>query len=1188
MPASAAGTAGRSRLAAAAIACLALAGLAASEQAPILLGIPGREGEDDEFRRYHPLATDLRVEGIESFLVDPRHFTNPPSDADLERTLSRCRVIYVRTLEEGSPRLTPASAAAATRVGEVLARWVGAGGGLLLAPSNVRYPNNDDQVWWNLLIKPLGVEIRREGLVDLKRSAAIRTEWLIDHQFWWTRGITAHPVTAGIASLWFPWHADGPGPRRPGTAALRYSDDWQVVVRGEDTAASYGVGDDNNLDTARPGSIAGAAPVVAVRQLGKGRVVCYPVFNSHIVDQYGKPGWKHVVERDGHAGIPGGGMRLLVNATRWLAEPSLGDPRFGTAVLRPWTAVTWPTAAVLDPAKLPKPGAAGEVRGILGAHTAASDGSGTVAEYAAAAKAAGLAFVVFNESLEKMTPEKFDALDRDCAAASQDGAFWAVPGLEFSDHHGNRWAVWGDKVRFPKATISKGQGREFVQWDGQRLHQFLSYIHDQTALGRGTALISFRQLEEHGGHLEKLSWYYHVFPLAYEGSRLIADNTAAYRATQRDLRRIAVASFTRIHSPAEVATAAATATTRYPSLERAKAGLTGTCSDWDPVGYTSQGPRIRQWLVANQQMGHNWRATRGSQRVIARFAVQAEAGIAEVLVHDAEQTAFRRFAGEGATTLERDFEVVHDRQHWLMLEVVDRAGRRAFSAPCWVFSYTEGHARCGDNANWQDSGSEIMWPGEQLLAVARGTPRGTYAEMSRDGASALAPLAVCHEVADTIDIQGVGPYPRKEALGKVTTARLASTNIIIVDQRMDRLSDQRDPARTHLGWIPADIAGNEWFERTHTSYFLRDRRDFNLIWGMRRNREGHAPYQGGLIWNEGEIRFKKDCVLDGDLPIPLLRMVAPRDRARGFGGSLLVVDAERGRQVLAVDESRDTVVTGTLAAGGFASLLPCGRWHPTVFAPAGSELTYRIRFPKDWIDGEWSGDELIVGLGRKGQAVKAGTVLRYRFAAGTLLDQADGGHTAEAAWTKLAGIASGCNCGGGQAGYALTATTGSVLDATFFCRLRASAGEASFSAGPQALPIDLPIQVQGVEDNGCAAVFSTVRPWFRFLPVHDGAAWFQEPIDAVNRMWVGNLFLSDAKALRLNVVIDGQPAGAQPFIEVHNPTTADISARLWSPPGTPEIGGLSGPVAVPAGTSVRVPFTALAIQRWQEPKPDVR
>ena len=37
--------------------------------------------------------------------------------------------------------------------------------------------------------------------------------------------------------------------------------------------------------------------------------------------------------------------------------------------------------------------------------------------------------------------------------------------------------------------------------------------------------------------------------------------------------------------------------------------------------------------------------------------------------------------------------------------------------------------------------------------------------------------------------------------------------------------------------------------------------------------------------------------------------------------------------------------------------------------------------------------------------------------------------------------------------------------------------------GPQELTIDLPIRVRGLENNGCAAVYSTKRPWFRFIPV---------------------------------------------------------------------------------------------------------
>ena len=58
--------------------------------------------------------------------------------------------------------------------------------------------------------------------------------------------------------------------------------------------------------------------------------------------------------------------------------------------------------------------------------------------------------------------------------------------------------------------------------------------------------------------------------------------------------------------------------------------------------------------------------------------------------------------------------------------------------------------------------------------------------------------------------------------------------------------------------------------------------------------------------------------------------------------------------------------------------------------------------------------------------------------------------------------------------------------------------------GPQSVIIDLPIRVRGLENNGCAAVYSTKRPWFRFIPVDtEGTAWFQEPIDAEERAMGG-------------------------------------------------------------------------------------
>ena len=79
------------------------------------------------------------------------------------------------------------------------------------------------------------------------------------------------------------------------------------------------------------------------------------------------------------------------------------------------------------------------------------------------------------------------------------------------------------------------------------------------------------------------------------------------------------------------------------------------------------------------------------------------------------------------------------------------------------------------------------------------------------------------------------------------------------------------------------------------------------------------------------------------------------------------------------------------------------------------------------------------------------------------------------------------NLGGGHAGYPVAMKTGDLEDAIFFFTARAKDNEAAFILGPQDLIIDLPIRVRGLENNGCAAVYSTKRPWFRFVPVDEKA-----------------------------------------------------------------------------------------------------
>jgi hypothetical protein len=160
--------------------------------------------------------------------------------------------------------------------------------------------------------------------------------------------------------------------------------------------------------------------------------------------------------------------------------------------------------------------------------------------------------------------------------------------------------------------------------------------------------------------------------------------------------------------------------------------------------------------------------------------------------------------------------------------------------------------------------------------------------------------------------------------------------------------------------------------------------------------------------------------------------------------------------------------------------------------------------------------------------------------------------------------------GGGHSGYPVEMKTGQLEDAVFFFTCRAEKSEASFVLGPQDLIIELPIRVRGLENNGCAALWSTKHPWFRFIPVDmDGTAWFQEDIDRKNEMWVGNPFVCDNKEVKITLVVDGQAESKLPFVELHNPTDKEVQTKIHSPAGTPLFGGSTATVHIPAGDSVR-------------------
>ena len=218
----------------------------------------------------------------------------------------------------------------------------------------------------------MGLQILHEGVFDKTRAYEGQTNGKAT--FWYTENIRPHVVTEGVKRLYLPLIGCHVG---PGLPAMQYGPQWQIIVRGETEAKSYRSGDDNGPNLDAIGTYANAPPVLAVRTLGKGRIVCYPLSQLFTGMNFGSPLWQSVVETAGDRGSnrPSQGMKLLMNCYKWLAEPALDNPTLGTYKKPLYKPIKFAAKTDKDAQKFGEPTGA-SVRGIFGAHSAYSDGKG--------------------------------------------------------------------------------------------------------------------------------------------------------------------------------------------------------------------------------------------------------------------------------------------------------------------------------------------------------------------------------------------------------------------------------------------------------------------------------------------------------------------------------------------------------------------------------------------------------------------------------------------------------------------------------------------------------------------------------------------------------------------------------------------------------------------------------------------
>ncbi|HOF88974.1 MAG TPA: hypothetical protein PLZ36_12870, partial [Armatimonadota bacterium] len=358
--------------------------------------------------------------------------------------------------------------------------YIAAGGGVILQPAMSEFGEAYAEVY-NRFLKRYGAAYVTQQLRDDAETKGAYAAGEITGR---------SPLVKGVKSVLYPINVmrwDHAYSCTPFTVADRA---WTVLARGKKTAGTHQAVSNSEVGE----RLTDNRTLYAVRQSGKGWLAVSAIHSyytlTHAFSKEPNLGENNTGVIDGivlHGeanGRPSEFGALLDRTCRAFAAASakhgLGQgevalpeqprhppydpvinwatatppPTWAHRVQRAWRGDT----AYYD--ELPDPAVPGEMRyfkALIGARTAYSSGSGTVAEYRAAAQAAGYSAICFTETLADITAAEWDQFLRECDANS-DETFTCLPGLDLVDFQGGRYLVIGAR-RYPDPSWLTPDGR---------------------------------------------------------------------------------------------------------------------------------------------------------------------------------------------------------------------------------------------------------------------------------------------------------------------------------------------------------------------------------------------------------------------------------------------------------------------------------------------------------------------------------------------------------------------------------------------------------------------------------------------------------------------------------------------------------------------------------------------------------
>ncbi|MBM3998287.1 MAG: hypothetical protein FJ297_01890 [Planctomycetes bacterium] len=1027
---------------------------------------------------------------------------------------------------------------------ELLPEYVEAGGGLLVLNGiGGGYVAKDDiQRQWKTLFGAFGVEFLIEQVVD--PSHAYVQPRRVQHSYGWTTDVAKHAVMQGVKTVYYP---TTPVMYSPATAPLRIeSDAWQVVVRGMDTASSragtWFMAHAVHFRDDLPGRFAAAPPLAAVRAYGKGRVAAVGLHFLPCLLWQGHPLTDDVCLTRGDGKTPSDAGRLLANLYRWLAEPSVASKQLGgwagnasapaerASDLRSDPPIDWTDGGIPEtPHAFP---------GVIGAHSAYSDGSGTVEQWAAAARAAGLKWLVFTETFEKLKQCDWEQLVARCDKASSD-SFWAIPGIEAMDVAGNRWVQFGP--RLPWLTPN------MLDASGQRIRESQNFKFMRGA--PPTAPFLIRQ----GGHP---AWSYRFLDsfavYTVEKNALVDRSLDDYLVKQEQEDEVQPIVVNRLFAPAELASMSQPIPRTWlfgPDAPAARHWFTEPC--WRPGrSYISSGPRLLCWDGRNlSRVASGAYSLRGTERWRIRLTVQADAGLNEVRIYDGTKLYARHLA-EG-TTFDLSFDGLHDQSRRFVAVVTDRGGGELVTPSLLTVDFLGRTQVCSDRNNTMP------------ISIVRGNdgtpyyyPAATMVDKGRPPSTAIAPAAPTYDIAlpgmdGGSSWKGYWPdlvpqipgWDRGGGYFSRCSYPLVGRDVIV--QRWD-ITHEFLPVSGHLRAV---LNVTPYMPYRALEYFDLDVREFACV---RRDRDM------GLVVVEGCLTAKKPFRFDANQRASLpLTVVTPTPKEGENDRFTLALPGQAVAPIPLPDTGEPFVHDGPLPAGSYFACFP------DLVGAQGIVLLddgYSLR-----VEADKSRVRAAAYISRPGQEMAVGDKLPFRLLCvlGRYAGPADG---SEFQWVlQSMGIL-------GPPAYRAELEKGKVLGTKFYLDLEAQDGECLGvirKTTEQRLPCRLPVRVRGLNPNCSAAAYDRKRNELVPFGFLDGVGYASLDLDEGDAdVYIGNLAVCDCPELRLTVV---QENGNAVKVLAHNPTSKELKTIVRTPKGYSRVSPASNAVTVPVGG--RIEFT---------------